>query len=390
MSTAAATLVWKLFGVPAFFPRFADTRVITSGWDCARKGYDVLKTNPCDPWARPMNYPRLWTLPSHVGLGAGATAYVALAMIVAFLVATYFLMGRISVRMAIYYLLCLVSFPVLLLIERGNNDMLVFALLVATAGALAWLNRPGIGIAVALILLATALKLYPIAAAHALFLRLRGREQWLAVGVVGVAAIYALVTRQDLAFIQASTPRPAALGYGINVPIQALFGDLNGLAGGHLSHSIELVAIVLVLVGLVAATLWLARRLPPRRLEGRHPRETFVGLLFSLGASVYVLTFLLGNDWDYRLSLLLLTVPQMFAWSASPGLAREGRVGLVAVLTGLWLAEVSVYPVFFIVQLLLFALFVYFAAILLVTSLDHLDNRLIPRQIARWYAGRAA
>jgi hypothetical protein len=38
---------------------------------------------------------------------------------------------------------------------------------------------------------------------------------------------------------------------------------------------------------------------------------------FRMGASIYVGTFLLGNNWDYRLAFLVLVVPQIVDWLRS-------------------------------------------------------------------------
>ena len=35
---------------------------------------------------------------------------------------------------------------------------------------------------------------------------------------------------------------------------------------------------------------------------------------FRMGASIYVGTFLLGNNWDYRLAFLIFVVPQLSQW----------------------------------------------------------------------------
>ena len=51
---------WIYPFIPKMLPLFADMRVITAGSECIRLGYDVLVENPCDPWNREMNYPRIW------------------------------------------------------------------------------------------------------------------------------------------------------------------------------------------------------------------------------------------------------------------------------------------------------------------------------------------
>jgi hypothetical protein len=36
-----------------------------------------------------------------------------------------------------------------------------------------------------------------------------------------------------------------------------------------------------------------------------------------MGASIYVGTFLLGNNWDYRLAFLIFVLPQLLEWTKS-------------------------------------------------------------------------
>ena len=72
---------WARLGVPARSPSFLDMRSVTTGWECTRRGIDVLPLNPCDPLKRPANYPRVWMRLSFLGLGEGST--VALALFVA-------------------------------------------------------------------------------------------------------------------------------------------------------------------------------------------------------------------------------------------------------------------------------------------------------------------
>jgi len=38
---------------------------------------------------------------------------------------------------------------------------------------------------------------------------------------------------------------------------------------------------------------------------------------FRMGASIYTGTFLLGNNWDYRLAFLVLVLPQLLEWTRS-------------------------------------------------------------------------
>src|SRR5262245_12606830 len=71
---AAGRLVWNVdlwprLGVPPGPSLFFDARNLTAAWECQRLGYDPLYESPCDPWGRPVNYPRVWLLLGVLGLG---------------------------------------------------------------------------------------------------------------------------------------------------------------------------------------------------------------------------------------------------------------------------------------------------------------------------------
>lgn len=58
---------------------------------------------------------------------------------------------------------------------------------------------------------------------------------------------------------------------------------------------------------------------------------------FRAGGAIYVGTFLLGNNWDYRLIFPLLTLPQLLRWASGEGWTRRVSRGLiVAMLLSLW------------------------------------------------------
>jgi hypothetical protein len=78
-------------------PFFADMRVITAGAECVRLGYDVLIENPCDPWQRQMNYPRVWSIPASWGLNQSHTVILGLLCGSLFFILTFTLQRHFSV-----------------------------------------------------------------------------------------------------------------------------------------------------------------------------------------------------------------------------------------------------------------------------------------------------
>ena len=294
---------WDQLGVPAVTPHFLDLRSVTSGWDCARQHLGAWPVNPCDPWGRPENYPRVWMAASILGLGEDDTYLIGFLIVVAFfLTAILVLSRRAPLGDALIYGLALCSPAVMYGVERGNVDIALFSL-VAAAGLVVRRTRYGPPAASALILVAAVLKLFPIAAVGMLA-RLPRRAAVICVGsVVGLFAVYAAATFRDIQTIERVLPQGDEYAYGVHI-----FGGWLGrlLAPGRVWD-----AALIVLT--IAAAIALRRRLrnhlstgPSRELD-----------LFWAGAGIYVATFGLGRSSDYRLAFLLLTIPQLARWASA-------------------------------------------------------------------------
>ena len=84
-----------MYHVPSLGRPFADILTVLTGAECLRAGHDPLVSNPCDPWGRTLNYPRVWlwlgTLvrPPQAWLVGLATALV-------FFAAVFRVVGRIG------------------------------------------------------------------------------------------------------------------------------------------------------------------------------------------------------------------------------------------------------------------------------------------------------
>ena len=88
--------IWPRLGVPSGPSLFFDTRNLTAALECRRLGFDPLVQNPCDPWGRPLNYPRVWLALRWLGLNQSHTVALALLFIIVFLGSILLLTGRVS------------------------------------------------------------------------------------------------------------------------------------------------------------------------------------------------------------------------------------------------------------------------------------------------------
>jgi hypothetical protein len=172
LSPTARYNFWTAMGVIPFKIPFGDSRAITASWQCTRDGVDVLVHNPCDPSQRLMQYPKLWMLPAQLGWGDELTNPLGMVNVVALSATAFIVMGSVKrLSEAVVYIILLLSPPVLLLVERGNVDGLMFAMV--GLGVVSWTaHRPFLrAIGLGAILLSAMLKLYPVLAGWALVRR---------------------------------------------------------------------------------------------------------------------------------------------------------------------------------------------------------------------------
>jgi len=286
-------------GVPVMEQRFADVRAITGASVALAQGLDPLVSNPGDPWGRALNYPRVWLLPAMLGVGPQHSEWFAFALLGVFAAGLLLLLPLATTRARTALLVAGMLSPVTwLAIERANTDVLVFTLLAAAAYTL--VRRPRLG--TTLVGVAAALKLYPIFAIGSLLGLERRRALWLGGALTAAFAGYVWWIRHDLAAIQANSLAWNRISYGITQLPDALAAN-TGWPRGAL-----LIGAWIAIVCVVTASLWLRRRAHLASQPGHTLHACRVG------AGVFVGTFCLGSNFDYRLLCLLLAVPQLVEW----------------------------------------------------------------------------
>ncbi len=129
-------LIYKQIIYPTIIPMvinggaslFADWTVILNANDCLQKGYDVFLENPCDHWNRKhvygnllLNIPFIKIFPKFYYF-----YFPILVNILFIYTITYCLFNLDEKRTFPFLLILIFSIPVLLGIERSNNDLLIF------------------------------------------------------------------------------------------------------------------------------------------------------------------------------------------------------------------------------------------------------------------------
>jgi hypothetical protein len=352
---------WELLHVRALTPSFADTITFTYQIDCAKMGHDPYHFPACDPWNRPYNYPRPWLWLGALGVSPASTNYIG----VAFAVATYFAMAILfstrTILGGLFALATAISPPILFGVERGNNDQIVFAILViaffSTSHRTAGVRT---GLRSALIVFLAILKLYPVAAIAFVCRSFRGSLTAIGVAIVSAILVW-LTTGANLADIAANTPSTEGISFGYLVlPLKL---EHSFLGPKSTAAFVSIIARLAAFTILAAAILWGAFH--PEHVQRVLPavRDDWLDDVAIAGASIFVLVFLIGTSFDYRLIFLTCVQASSLRYYEDSPHAWKRLIMPIAILVFMWTSasDMSENRLFAIVgeilDWLLFALF---------------------------------
>src|ERR1700683_4696917 len=180
--------IMNALGIDAWRFPFLDTMGPLSWIECHQKGIDVFVTNPCDPLNRPFNYsPLMLDLPDF-GFRVRDTFAIGLSIALAFLATLPFIFRPASLHALMMAFIACLSPAVLFAVERGNFDLLEFAL-IAAAGLFALRRAPTRFASYAIFLISGLLKFSPFVLL-ALSVRERPRV-FAAIAALSAAVIFA-------------------------------------------------------------------------------------------------------------------------------------------------------------------------------------------------------
>lgn len=335
---------WSLLRVAAVSPPFLDFRILFGSSESLAAGFDPAVENPFDPAHRKFNYLRVWYAVLAIGLDSRWAVPAAVALIGLFAAAVIGFPARLGRRSSVCMALVFFSPPVLLGIERGNFDMLAFVLL-AVALLLADASRPA---ALLALLAGVLLKLFPILGVGAVVDEDRKRSLRSVVTAVALTLLYVVSEAKDVRRVLAATQKGVDSSYGVTVLGYSVNSLL--LIGPGLTALLLYAVALRVLIGVVwlgAADRVAAGGASADRAAAGHiaagqdasndpdPRNLRA---FRAGAGIYVGTFLMGNNWEYRMMFLLFTLPQVADWlkSGSGRSLSMARTALVSLMLSVW------------------------------------------------------
>lgn len=323
------TRTWELWRVPVESPPFSDFRLIPGSAETLRMGIEPSERNPGDPHKRKFNYPTFWRLFFYTGISEDDTIWISALMIGLFFGAVFLFPQNLTPAGAMLLLLIAFSPAAMLLYERGNVDLIVFVLcvlIVMAAGYSAYA-------AAALLMFAAIVKLFPFFGATVLLRESKSRFAWLLAACALILLVYVFITWDSVRASWDLTMRGRDISYGASVIFQR-YDRLSGNSPHSLENVLGTVPLIVALtVVLIATAAGLRNELPLTADSGRNLAA------FRMGASIYVGTFLLGNNWDYRLAFLILAAPQLLEWAGKLGSGRPRFIPslvLLALVASCW------------------------------------------------------
>ncbi len=323
----------RAWGVPALSHPFMDLHGVTSWCELFRSGGDpalqdtviLFPGEPPYPNFR-MNYSPLVFLLSYMGLHPESIPVWGALLAVLFIISVWVLACPTSWKQSAFWIAATFSPASALVMERGNLDTMVFAML---AGALLLRNRPPMESG--LILAASSMKFFPIAALLAPW---AGGRRGARVATAGAALLFlfllAMLTGR-LGAIATSLGSQDHTAFGAVVAAcllrnSFLIGPEVGLMLGHLLKGAAwLLGIGFFLLG------FLGRGGNGGVLISERSRHAFL-----LGAPVFFLLFLSGNQMDYKVIFLFFMIPAILE------VRRSEKSPLSAVAT-IWIVLLGVY-----------------------------------------------
>ena len=308
---AAAPGLKRRLGLNHYDLWFADSYAVLAASDAHRAGLDPALANPLDVFARPHIYTDWWYALGPLGLTREDNFLVGAGWIASFLIVTWLTLRPATGGAALFFTFLVLSPPVLLAVNRANNDLVIFVHLGLAALALdsrrSWNWLP----ALALIALATGLKFYPVAAAAVFFL-LRPRHVLLTAVTTSILVL-ALVLHDVL---------PALSRGQFHIP-----PGLYTLGAAQLLHDLGIPAgadRVVPLVFVIVAGVALSRR---RITAGLAEVSTASAprVLFLLGAVTLTACWLAGASFGYRWIFSLWLAPWLSQSAGDATFSPAGR-----------------------------------------------------------------
>jgi hypothetical protein len=304
-------LIWKrnfdFWNIPSMGSIFEDLQTLTFNVTCDTSSQNWQpEVSGCDPFSRPINYPSIWlflfrlfNLDDSKTFLLGTLMFLLTATSILFWARIATSSGNLMFN-SVFFSIIVCSPPIMLLVERGNIDSIIFAgltlvsfLIIREQGKLSFLILAGLSF----------LKIFPLGG---VLLFIKKVPLKYVIGFISVFSLFWVINLQELMSIRKNTPYIDNVSYGVSVPLISIAKQ----AGLPITDFVSYLLSLLLFVSLVLCFFLLFSK---SSIFSSFVRNFYSNLsslgwkarLFELNSGVFVFSFLLGTNFAYRLIFLV-------------------------------------------------------------------------------------
>jgi hypothetical protein len=371
-----------------------DLRYVLGAFDCERlTGETSLTNHSC---FNQIGYPSSWSLLTWLGLEMRDTIFLGVLFALIFYVVTLIIIGRLNYQEAVVYALILCSPPVMLLVERGNVDIVIYSWL--GVGLIIIKNSRALIFrlcAYLLIFFWGVIKLFPIFGLVVIIKEKRNLFLFLAAIFTTAFITYFIASIGEMKTIsQAFDVERVWFRFGhqaLFLKVKTFLSNLSLSTGGEtdikktIRYIIYIIMSLLTLLVLTRFLLskfknfqeWLSWDFVSTDSDKSLDNSQYIDY-FRLATGIYLGNYLvIGLVMDYKLTFLIFALPQILDWIKQENqLSLPSSMALVAMVATFY-ASPFLYPwlVDEIINLFLFVNLLYMAILSMPEWLKSLVHR---------------
>ena len=290
-------LINKLFRVSYINPIFPDLKTILTGIDCDSVKKIGEKIS-CDTendviW----NYPTFLLHLRFLGINSKFTFLIGILMMLIFAF-VLILFTKLTHIQRIFLMFLAFSPPLLLVVNRGNFDLIILCCLVIVGFLLNRNQKYGLELSYLLVFFAAMLKFYAIFALPLLLLLNKKIKNYFY--FIITSSIFLMLSYKDILVLNKYVGRDMSGSFGLPVFISHLNGNLNS------DLSLFTIGGVIFMLVFCYYLYFFKTKISNLRIESY---DNFIFIILSF---TFICAWLLSSNYYYRLVLLIFVIPFYF------------------------------------------------------------------------------
>ena len=292
------SLFLKGLHFPEVFP-FLDLKGRLAHIQANRLGIDTYSfRNPFDPLGRINDKPSISLIFSFTGLGVKDAIWLGYILISLFIFQAISLLRKTNILFLILGSLCIFNPNVLLAIERGNDDIIIFLFCFGLPYLISKKNHFFNAFAIFLVWFLSALKYYPITLYFLFVSKKTPKFKVYSFSIILINICWLSLSLKEISFLKRRIPNADANLFSFSLKELFKFGD-----------SSYLILLLLFFISVLIGYLYLKS---DKKVLSEHflKVSNFDKKYFIIGCTLLTFCYLISFNWSYRLihSLFLLPI----------------------------------------------------------------------------------